>query len=261
MASAQYWNSGSLAGKSAIVTGAAKGIGRGIVDALTERGASVLLTDIDQERLEEARTELAAAGRDVRAIAADITLPDSAQQIVEAAITEFGHLDALINNAVAGNPPTPFIDLTDADYARVFNSGPYATFLLMKQAYPHLQKNGGGSIINFASGAGAAGEPLFGAYAGAKEAIRGLSKVATIEWGADNIRVNSIAPFALSEGAAGWKQTQPEAFARVMSTIPLKRIGDVHTDVGAMVSFLVGDDSTYLTGQTFFVDGGKNSIR
>ena len=257
----QYWNSESLAGKSVIVTGAAQGIGRGIAEALGERGAAVLITDINGEKLKLVHEAMTSSGFIVGSVVTDVSLPVSADVIVDAAVSAFGHLDALVNNAVAGNPPTPFVDLTEADYHRVFNSGPFATFNLMKAAYPHLKDNGGGSIVNFASGAGTAGVPFQGAYAGAKEAIRGLSKSAMQEWGPDQIRVNMIAPYALSEGAAAWKASQPDEFARSLQAVPLRRIGDVRTDVGAVVCFLVGDDADYLTGQTIFVDGGYQSVR
>ncbi len=257
----QYWNSASLAGKSVIVTGAAQGIGRGIADALAERGASVFLTDINADKLQAAHAALEQSGASVASLVADITVAESAHLILDAAISAFGHLDGLVNNAISSNLPTPFTDLTDQDYDRVFNSGPYATFNLMKAAYPYLKQGGGGSIVNLASGAGTSGIPLMGAYAGAKEAIRGLSKGAMQEWGPDQIRVNMIAPYALSEGAASWKAAFPDDFARSLEGVPLRRIGDVHTDIGAVVSFLIGDDATYLTGQTIFVDGGYQSVR
>lgn len=258
---AQYWNSDSLAGKSVVVTGAAQGIGRGIAEALGERGASVLMTDINAEKLQSAHGAMVSSGFAVSSVVADVSLAASAPLIIAAAVNAFGHLDALVNNAIAGNYPTPFTDLTDVDYDRVFNSGPYATFNLMKAAYPYLKLNGGGSIVNFASGAGTTGVPLQGVYAGAKEAIRGLSKVAVQEWGPEQIRVNMIAPFALSDGYVDYKAAYPDDFARAVAGVPMRRIGDVRTDVGAVVCFLIGDDSTFLTGQTIFVDGGYQSVR
>ena len=258
---ARYWSGSSLAGKSVIVTGAAQGIGRGISEALGERGASVLLTDINAEKLQSTHDALQEAGFSVSSVVADVSLEASAQIIVDAAIAAFGHLDGLVNNAVSSGFPKPFVDHTRADYDRVFESGPFATFNLMKAAYPHLKANGGGSIVNLGSGAGAAGIPFQATYSGAKEAIRGFSKGAMQEWGPDQIRVNSIAPFALSDGYVSYKAAYPEDFERAVAGVPLRRIGDVHTDVGAVVSFLIGDDATYLTGQTIFIDGGFQSVR
>ncbi len=131
----------------------------------------------------------------------------------------------------------------------------------MKAAHPHLVAAGGGSIVNFGSGAGSAGEPGFATYGTAKEAIRGLTRVAAVEWGPDNIRVNVVLPFANSEGALSWEDSDPDAFHAAMRAVPLGRIGDTEKDVGALVSFLLGDDSTYLTAQSIFVAGGSGVSR
>ena len=101
-----------------------------------------------------------------------------------------------MNNAVATNEPKPFTEITMADYDLAHDTGPRATFFLMQAAYPALRAAGGGSIVNLGSGTGTEGKPFFGAYASAKEAIRGMSKVAALEWGRDNIRVNVVCPFA-----------------------------------------------------------------
>lgn len=146
-------------------------------------------------------------------------------------------------------------------FVRISDTGPRATFALMKAAHPHLVATGGGSIVNLGSGAGAGGEVGFAAYGAAKESIRGMSKVAALEWGVDGIRVNVVLPFANSEGALAWQQYDPDAFARAMASIPLRRIGDTETDVGAVVSFLLGDDSTYLTAQSIFISGGAGVLR
>ncbi|HEY0260518.1 MAG TPA: SDR family NAD(P)-dependent oxidoreductase [Lacisediminihabitans sp.] len=256
-----YSHPGSLAGKSVIVTGAGQGIGKGAAAALAERGASVVLVDINEDTVKRAAAELSDVGYEVVSHVNDISEPANAVTVVQAAVAAFGTVHGLVNNAIAGNGPTPFTDLTDGDYDRVFDTGPRATFALMKAVYPYLKHNGGGSIVNLGSAAGAAGEPFFGTYGGAKEAIRGMSKVAALEWGVDQIRVNSICPFANSDGAMAWKQANPDDFDRAMQAVPLRRIGDTRTDVGALIAFLLGDDSTYVTGQTIFVDGGKASIR
>ena len=256
-----YTNPTSLKEKVIIVTGAGRGVGRGVSRALARNGAKLFLTDIIADNLASAADEMRELGAEVGSVAVDLTTPDSASTIVDSAVEQFGRIDGLVNNAIWINHPTPFVEQNDEMFSRIFDSGPRATFSLMRASYPHLVRAGGGSIVNFGSGAGAAGEQGFAAYGAAKEAIRGMSKVAALEWGPDNIRVNIVLPFANSEGALAWEQLDPEAFTRAMSSVPLRRIGDTEKDVGAVVSFLLGDDSTYLTAESIQVAGGAGVYR
>ena len=255
-----YWHPRSLAGLRTIVTGAALGVGRGITEALLERGASVLLVDRNP-KVTKVAEQFASEGHRAVALVADLCDHTSYSHIVDTAVQHFGGLDALVNNAIASNEPKPFADITMADYDLVFDIGPRATFFLMQAAHPVLKAAGGGSIVNLGSGSGTGGQTWFGAYAAAKEAIRGMSKVAALEWGSDNIRVNVICPFANSDGVRGWSEAFPDVYDKVVKGIPLQRVGDTHDDIGAMVAFLVGADGSYLTAQTIHVDGGMGTFR
>lgn len=255
-----YWHSTSLTGLRAIVTGAAKGVGRGITAALLERGAAVLLVDRDP-KVTKMADQFVAEGHHATALVADLCDRASYRLIVDTAGDRLGGLDALVNNAIVSNEPKPFSDITMEDYDLVFDIGPRATFFLMQAAYPLLKTSGRGSVINLGSGSGTGGQTWFGAYAGAKEAIRGMSKVAALEWGPDNIRVNVICPFANSDGVRGWRESFPDVYAKVVKSIPLQRVGDTHHDIGATVAFLVSDDAAYVTAQTIHVDGGMGSFR
>ncbi|OYN76900.1 SDR family NAD(P)-dependent oxidoreductase [Mycolicibacterium sphagni] len=254
-----YWHSASLAGLRVIVTGAARGVGKGVTAALLERGAAVLMVDRDPAVADVAGT-FGVEGRAVPLVA-DLCDRSSYQRIVDEAVQTLGGIDALINNAIATNEPKVFTDITLDDFDLVFDTGPRATFFLMQAAYPALKAAGGGSIVNFGSGSGTAGQKTFGAYAGAKEAIRGISKVAALEWGKDNIRVNVVCPFAQSDGVAGWSEEFPEVYNKIVKGIPLRRIGDTQADIGPMVAFLVSSDASYLTAQTIHVDGGMGMYR
>ena len=133
--------------------------------------------------------------------------------------------------------------------------------LTMQAAHPHLVARGGGSIINFASNSGTIGLETQGAYAAAKEGIRGLTRVASREWGPDGIRVNVICPFANSPGMVAWAEGDPKSYEARIQTIPLRRVGDCEDDVGRVACFLASEDAAYVTGQTMFVDGGSGSVR
>src|SRR3984885_11277987 len=219
-----------MRGHVAIVTGAAQGVGKGIAAALLERGAAVLLVDILDDKLSETTSELQAAGR-VEKLVADLRDPNSAQRIVAATVDAFGSVHGLVNNAIATNEPKAFVDISTEDLALGHDVGPRATFLLMQAVHPLMVEAGPGAIVKLGSGTGTGGEPKWGGYAAAKEAIRGLSKVAALEWGRANIRVNVVCPFAESDGVKLWKQLAPADYAKAVGRVPMKRIGDVRDDV------------------------------
>ncbi|MHA0289754.1 SDR family NAD(P)-dependent oxidoreductase [Mycobacterium sp. C3-094] len=248
-----------LAGRAVIVTGAARGVGKGIARALTTRGASVLLVDRDEELLRATAAELSEGSVD--SLAVDLRESDAAERIVAAAVDAFGTVHALVNNAIATNEPTAFQDITEQDYDLVFDVGPRATFRLMQAVYPVFASNGGGSIVNLGSGSGTQGLPRFGAYGAAKEAIRGMSKVAALEWGRHRIRVNVVCPYAETESIRAWREMDPQTYERTVRAVPLGRLGDVATDIGPVVCFLLSDDAAFVTGQTLMADGGSAGYR
>lgn len=129
----------------------------------------------------------------------------------------------------------------------------------MQEAYPELKKSKG-KVINFASGAGISGQPTQSAYAAAKEAIRGLTRVVANEWGPDGINVNIISPLAMTPGIEQWSQNDPTQYNQMLQSIPLRYIGDPEEDIGKVAVFLASDDSKYITGQTFMVDGGTTKV-
>lgn len=250
-----------LDGRSVIVTGAGRGVGKGIATALVERGASVLLVDRDVDTLTATADQFRQAGRPVTPLVADLRDHDCAARIVSAAIDAFGTVHGLVNNAIATNEPKPLKDITREDYDLVFDVGPRATFELMQAVYPVLLANGGGSIVNLGSGSGTIGLPRFGAYAAAKEAIRGMSKVAALEWGRDNIRVNVVCPYAETESISTWREWDPKTYERTVRAVPLGRLGDVTTDIGPAVCFLLSDEAAFITAQTIMLDGGAAGFR
>jgi NAD(P)-dependent dehydrogenase (short-subunit alcohol dehydrogenase family) len=258
---AEYYHSRSLAGRAVIVTGAAQGVGRGIAGALLDRGADVLMVDVNGDKLAKTVDEFETAGLAGTPLTVDLRDRAGFDRIVETAVASFGRIDALVNNAIATNEPKPMVDVVIDDYDLVFDTGPRATFFLMQAVYPTMAAAGGGVIVNLGSASGTGGSPRFVAYAAAKEAIRGMSKAAALEWARDNVRVNVVCPFADSEGIAFWREIAPKEFEQALRSVPLRRVGRTREDIGAVVSFLIGDDGAYLTGQTIHVDGGMGVYR
>ncbi|GAA4887544.1 MULTISPECIES: SDR family NAD(P)-dependent oxidoreductase [Saccharopolyspora] len=250
-----------LDGKAVIVTGGAGGIGRGISTACAAEGAGVLIVDLDQEAGDAAVREITEAvpGARVAFLAADIGAAGTAEAVRDAAVAEFGRIDVLVNNAHASRQ-APLLEHTDEMFELSFGTGFFATYRLMRACHAHLAERGG-SIVNFASGAGLNGQPNQASYAAAKEAIRGLSRVAAHEWARDGIRVNLVSPIARTAGVEAWSKTHAEQYERMLGTIPLGRLGDPREDIAPVVVFLACDDSRYMTGQTLMADGGTVMLR
>ena len=244
-----------LANQVVIVTGGASGIGGAISRVLSERGARVVSVDINAEAGAKLKDDL---GDNVVFIEGDVSLKATAQAAVDEAVSTFGKLTGLVNNAHASRQAM-FTELTDMSWEQSFNTGLLATRQFMEASYPHL-KDKGGSIVNFGSGAAVVGQPTQAAYAAAKEAIRGLSRVVANEWAADNIRVNVVSPMAMTAGVEQWKEASPELYKQSLAKVPLGRFGDPEDDVAPVIAFLLSDDSQYMTGQTLMVDGGANKV-
>lgn len=239
-----------------IVTGGAAGIGGGITSELVKRGASVIAVDVNEEA--GLAIEKKNEGK-VIFLKGDVSQEAVAQEAVELALTKFGKLTGLVNNAHISRQK-PLMELTEDDWSISFDTGFRATLNFMKAAYNELKKSEG-AIVNFGSGAALQGSRFQASYAAAKEAIRGLSRVAANEWAADNIRVNVVCPLALTAGVEKWKENFPEDYNHVVEKIPLGRFGDPQSDVAPIVAFLLSEDSKYMTGQTLMADGGDIKLR
>jgi 2-hydroxycyclohexanecarboxyl-CoA dehydrogenase len=249
-----------LTGKTAIVTGAGQGLGRGIAHVLAERGACVVLNGRTPAKLAAVKAEIDGAGGRCVVAAGDVGVRSDVAAMVEAALGASGGIDILINNAQASTPDVSVLGITDEDLEMTFRSGAVGTLYAMQACHPHMKARGGGSIVNFGSSVAVTGDRGFAAYTMTKEAIRGLSRIAAKEWGPDGIRVNVICPSAMSPSAAAFAERSPERFQRVMRGIPLGRFGDPLADIGRAVAALVSDDFSYLTGATLMLDGGRTLI-
>lgn len=246
----------NLEGKVIIVTGGAAGIGGAMTTELTERGANVVAVDLNEDAGKE---KVASNPKQIVFLKGDISKESVAKEAVALAVSKFGKLTSVVNNAHASRQK-PLLELTEADWELSMNTGLKGTLNFMKAAYPELKKTKG-AIVNFGSGAGLLGQKNQGSYAAAKEAIRGLSRVAANEWAEEGIRVNVVCPLAFTEGVKQWKENFPEQYAEIIDKNPMHRFGDPQKDVAPIIAFLLSDDSQYMTGQTLMADGGDIKLR
>lgn len=246
-----------LGGKVALVTGAGQGVGLGIALALASAGARVVLAGRTLEKLEKAAEKLAERGASALAVACNVRDPADLAAAVNRAVEGFGGLDILVNNAQEV-PLGTLDEVSDEAFLAGFESGPLASFRLMKLARPHMAARGGGTIINLASSAGLRWDMSgYGAYGAVKQAIRALTRAGAAEWGREGIRVLTIAPHAESPGLKWWVENNPDEAKAFFRTIPLGRIGRLEEDIGRAVVALCGPDLGYLTGATIPLDGGQ----
>ena len=244
-----------LDGHVALVTGAGQGIGRGVALALAKEGAMVALAGRTIAKCGAVADEITALGVKALPLACDVGVRSDVEQAVVATVEAFGGLDVLVNNAQT-SVQRSLEETTDADIELAWQTGALGTLYAMQASLPHLRARGGGTIVNFGSSTAIEGNAAFGAYAMAKEAIRGLSRVAAREWGRYGIRVNVIVPNALSPAAEDFRDANPERFARMQARIPLGRVGDPEFDIGRAVVGLASDEFTYMSGQTLMLTGG-----
>ena len=244
-----------LLGKVALVTGAGQGVGQGIAYALAADGAVVAVAGRTLSKVQTTAAEIVRRGGKALAIECDVKNADSMARAVAQVVSELGGLNILVNNAQEV-PLGPLNNVSDEAFAAGWESGPLATFRLMKLAYPHLK--GGGCIVNLASPAAMRWDASgYGAYGAVKEAIRQLTRAAACEWAKDGIRTNAILPLGDSPAMAGWSKARPEEAAAFVATVPMQRVGSCEQDVGRFVATLCSDDCGYINGQSIAVDGGQ----
>jgi 2-hydroxycyclohexanecarboxyl-CoA dehydrogenase len=250
-----------LEGKVVIITGAGQGVGRGMALAFGAAGSRVVLAGRTEAKVAAVADEIAGEGGDALALRCDVANADDVAATVAATIDRFGRVDGMINNAFCGNDQLPAMDTPDEYIQSALDSNLFGSLHFMQACYPHMKRQGGGSIINFASGAAIEGWAKMLTYAASKEAVRGMSRSVAREWGADNIRVNVISPQAMSPAMKAYSELNPEAFQGLLANTPMGRVGDPREDIGPVALFLISDASSYMTGHTLNVDGGLFTLR
>ncbi|WP_028602636.1 SDR family oxidoreductase [Ottowia thiooxydans] len=249
-----------VSGKSIIVTGAGSGIGRGIAERLAEEGASLIVNDIDAQLGEQVAAAIRAAGGQAAFVAADVTQGAQMQALIAATLQLNSKLDAMINNAGWTHRNRPMLEVSEADFDKVYAVNMKSIYWSAIHAVPAMKKTGGGSFINIASTAGVRPRPGLTWYNGSKAAVIVTSKSMAAELGPDNIRVNCINPVfnpntGLSAEFAGGPLDEARR-GKFLSTIPLGRFSTA-LDVANAALYLASDEAAFISGVCIEVDGAR----
>jgi NAD(P)-dependent dehydrogenase (short-subunit alcohol dehydrogenase family) len=245
-----------LEGKVALVTGAGQGIGVGIALALAKAGASVGLVGRTPTKLEETAEKIAAVGGRAHVCAGDVTRRDSVKTFVNEVQRVLGPVWVLVNNAISAQDQA-VEDLEDDILDLAVRSGVYGSLYCMQACFPTMKERGG-RIVNFGSGGATMGIEYNAAYNISKEGIRALTKTAATGWGKYGITVNTVCPIASTPLYNRWWDSISDEQRRAhMEAIPMRRMGDPETDVGALIVFLAGPGGGYVTSRTLHIDGGR----
>ncbi|WP_424831906.1 SDR family oxidoreductase [Ruegeria sp.] len=244
-----------LEGKTAIVTGGASGFGAGIAQKFLAEGARVMIADINHDAAQDMATQL---GPNTIAQQVDVGDQVSVRAMADAAYSEYGQLDILINNAGVTHLPTPLEDVTEEDFDRVFNVNMKSVYLTARAFVPDMKARGAGAILNVASTAGLSPRPNLNWYNASKGWMITATKTMAVELAPSGVRVNAICPVAgetpLLKSFMG--EDTPEIRAKFLSTIPLGRFSTPE-DMANAACFLCSDEASMITGTALEVDGGR----
>lgn len=244
-----------LKNKIALVTGAASGFGAGIAQLFSAEGARVAVVDMNEEGARKIAAEL---GKEAVGIQCDVSSAGDVQRAVDETRKRFGQIDIVVNNAGTTHVNKPMLDVTEAEFDRVFAVNVKSLFHMAKAAVPVMRAQGGGSILNIGSTAGLRPRPGLTWYNGTKGAVNLLTKAMAVELAPDKIRVNALAPVAGDTPLlpAFMGSDTPEIRAKFLATIPLGRFSKP-SDIAAAALFLSSDEAEFFTGVVLEVDGGR----
>lgn len=245
-----------------IVTGAAGGIGWGIVQALLDEGARVVLTDIDSSRAEAAASALDPSGERTQSVAADLTDAQAIDGVVSCAVDRFGRLDGLVNNAGTIVMDAAW-DASVSDWSKQLDVNVTASFAMARSVGNHLRTSGGGSIVNVASNCGKVGFNNMAAYNASKAAVISLTRSIAAEWAQDRINVNAVCPGGVDTpmlaAVADWLEPRVGVSSQeLLNGMGAAQLGRkiAPIEVGRVIAFLLSDDAKIIRGQSINVDGG-----
>ncbi|WP_136604121.1 SDR family NAD(P)-dependent oxidoreductase [Paenibacillus dokdonensis] len=248
---------GRVSGKVAIVTGAAGGMGKADAMILAQEGAKVVVTDIQEDKVNEVVEEINKNGGEAIGFRHNVTSEEEWQHIVDETVKKWGKIDVLVNNAGI-SLAKKLVDTTAQDWDKVMSINLTGGFFGLKHVIPVMQKNGGGSIINISSIAGLTGSNGAGPYTASKGAVRMLTKAVAIDYGKDNIRCNSIHPGYIETPMTKDLLADDNMTKWFISNTPLPRLGKPE-NIAQGVLFLASDESSFITGAELAIDGGVSA--
>jgi len=244
----------NLSGQTALVTGGSKGIGLEMALFLAEAGANVAVASRNLKEGEEAAAEITRRGRSGLAIRADVRLPTECERIVKETVDALERLDILVNCA-GTNIRKPLLDYTEAEWDSILDTNLKGLFFCSQAAAKVMKERGKGRIVNISSAAAQIGVPFLGPYATSKGGITQLTKVCALEWAKYGITVNAVGPTYIKTPLTAEWLSDPARYETVISRSAVKRLGEP-MDLKVLLLLLASDASEYITGQTFYVDGG-----
>lgn len=246
-----------LEGRVAIVTGGGGEIGSAIARRFAEEGAEVVVADISRDKAQGIVSDITAHGGKAEAVALDVTDPSQCERVVQEAVKRFGKLTSLANVAAAATPLGTVEELSLENWRTAFDVNLTGMFLMCKYAVPEMRRAGGGTIVNIASSHGHIGMPRRPAYCSSKGAVLQLTKCLAIDFGADNIRANSISPGAIDTLRAALQRfkSREEANAAKGPAYLVGRTGKTE-EIASGAVFLSSDESSFMTGTDLLLDGG-----
>jgi NAD(P)-dependent dehydrogenase (short-subunit alcohol dehydrogenase family) len=245
-----------LAGKVALISGAARGMGAAEARLFAREGAGVVLGDVLDAEAKAVEADITAKGGQAVFVHLDVTREADWVQAVGTAVRRFGALHVLVNNAGIGSPTTRVEDTTIEAWERVMDVNAKGVFLGTKAAIPAMRRAGGGSIVNISSQLGLVGtEDSTPQYPASKGAVRLLTKTTALQYAREGIRANSVHPGPIVTPMTERRRGDPATYARMLSRIPLGRYGEAD-DVAYAVLYLASDESAFVTGSELVIDGG-----
>ena len=248
-----------LVGKVALVSGGASGMGRSEAEMFAREGAKVIVADILEAEGKQVADKIVSGGGQARFVKLDVTSEQEWDAATKAAVSAFGKLDVLVNNAGISGTYDPDM-LSSAAWDKVMAVNAKGVFLGMKYAIPLMKQAGGGAIVNISSISGFAGQDrVHMAYNASKGAVRIMTKTAAVQHAGDNIPVNSVHPGFMPPMRTSKTSADPTWRAKMLDAVPMKRAGRVE-EVAYAVLFLASDEASYITGTGLVVDGGYLAV-